>query len=58
MKTSNTARFEELMRLKNEFNAKLQESFEKYESRIKKNYHSEKEKDDKNHIINKSPTSI
>ena len=43
MKTSNTQRFEELMRFKNEFNAKLKESFEKYESRIK-NYHSEKKK--------------
>ena len=39
MRTSKTARFEELMRLKNEFNAKLQESFEKYESRIQQ-YHS------------------
>lgn len=39
MKTSNTARFAELMRLKDEFNAKLLESFEKYESRIQK-YHS------------------
>ena len=55
MKTSNTARFEELMRLKNEFNQKLKESFEKYESRIKKHHF---QKDETNHIINKSPTSI
>ena len=56
MKTSNTQRFEELMRFKNEFNAKLKESFEKYESRIK-NYHSEK-KNDKHKTIIKYPTTI
>ena len=56
MKTSNTQRFEELMRFKNEFNAKLKESFEKYESRIK-NYHSQK-KNDKNKTMNKYPTTI
>lgn len=55
MKTSKTARFDELMRLKNEFNEKLKDSFEKYESRIKK-YHSKE--DEKNHLINKSPTII
>lgn len=55
MKTSNTERFEELMRFKREFNAKLKESFEKYESRIKK-YNSVK--NDKNKTINKYPTTI
>ena len=55
MKTSNTARFDELMKLRDEFNSKLQESFEKYESRIKK-YNSEKNK--KAHKITKYPTSL
>ena len=55
MKTSNTQRFEELMKFKNDFNAKLKESFEKYESRIKK-YHSEK--NGKNKTINKFPTTV
>ena len=55
MKTSNTQRFEELMRFKKDFNAKLKESFEKYESRIK-NYNSEK--NGKNKKINKYPTTI
>ena len=55
MKTSNTARFDELMKLRDEFNAKLQESFEKYESRIKQ-YNSEKNK--KAHKITKYPTSL
>jgi len=55
MNTSNTARFEELMRLKNEFNAKLEKSFEKYESRIKK-HHSIK--GGKNLKLNKNSTTI
>ena len=55
MRTSKTARFEELMRLKNEFNAKLQDSFEKYESRMQK-YHSLKNM--KNIQLNKNPLTI
>ena len=55
MKTSNTARFDELMRLRDEFNAKLQDSFEKYESRIK-NYHSQKNK--KISKISKNQTTL
>ncbi len=51
MKTTTTARFKELMRLKNEFNEKLKDSFEKYESRIR-------EYNEKNHKISKSPSSI
>ena len=48
MKNTTTARFKELMRLKNEFNEKLKDSFEKYESRIR-------EYNEKNHKISKSP---
>ena len=55
MKTSNTARFDELMRLRDVFNAKLQDSFEKYESRIK-NYHSQKNK--KISKISKNQTTL
>ena len=54
MKTSNTARFEELMKFKNEFNEKLKESFEKYESRVKL-HNSDKNK--KYIKIKKNPTS-
>ena len=55
MKPSKTARFEELMRLRDEFNEKLKESFERYEARIKKHNSIINRNIPK---INKSPTSI
>jgi hypothetical protein len=55
MKPSKTARFEELMRLKQEFNEKLKESFERYEARIKQRNSNLNRN---NPFICKSPTSV
>jgi hypothetical protein len=54
MNTTHTARFSDLMRMKDEFNAKLKDSFAKYELINKQ--HNQSIKD--NHKIDKSRSSI
>jgi len=54
MNTTHTARFTELMKMKDEFNSKLKDSFAKYELRNKQ--HNPNIKD--NHKIDKSKSSI
>ena len=54
MRTSKNARIEELKRLKKEFNTKLKDSFERYESRMTQ--YCSKEND--NHKTDKSISSI
>ena len=54
MNTTHTARFSDLMRMKDEFNAKLKDSFAKYESI--NNQYNQNLKD--NHKIDKSRSSI